>query len=374
MIRPTIAMVLGLTAMAPACVREGPSAMTAPGPTGAPTVRLARGMNLGDALDAPTEGAWGVVLSAPDFVAVKRAGFDHVRLPIRFNAHAGTLAPYAVDPEFFDRVDWAIRQALGAGLSIVLDFHHYEELMTDPDAHRDRFLAIWRQISERYKDQPATVVFELLNEPHNALVTSNWNALLADALGVVRATNPTRTVIVEGVFWASAKSLRDTLVVPDGDPNLVGSFHMYQPMLFTHQGAPWMSAEYQTQGVVFPGPPPTPITPVDAAHAVGWARGWFERYNREPADTNPSGINTITEQLDTARAWGDKHRLPVYMGEFGADDVADAASRAAWVKATRVEAERRGFGWAYWDDGGHFQALDRKTQEWLPYLKAALLD
>src|SRR5436309_823123 len=41
---------------------------------------LGRGMNLGNALDAPNEGAWGVRLKAEYFVAIKDAGFQTVRL------------------------------------------------------------------------------------------------------------------------------------------------------------------------------------------------------------------------------------------------------------------------------------------------------
>ena len=353
---------------------EGQAHTTARLAPAAENPRLLKGVNLGNALDAPTEGAWGVVLDAADFAAVKRAGFDHVRLPVRFGAHAAAAPPFSVDRAFFDRVDWAIDQALTNHLAVVVDFHHYEELTADPEAHRARFVAIWKQIAERYQGRPAAVAFELLNEPNDALTADRWNEILPEALAVVRATNPTRLVVVEGVFWASAKNLRDTLVVPEGDPNLEGSFHMYQPILFTHQGADWMGREYQTRGVVFPGPPASPIQPVAAANDVDWVRHWFERYNRQPAATNPSGVGTIVEQLDMARAWAERHHLPVYMGEFGADDVGDPASRAAWTRTTRVEAERRGFGWAYWDDGGSFRALDRTTHEWQPYLKAALLE
>jgi endoglucanase len=344
---------------------------TAPG---AATWPLRRGVNFGNALDAPSEGEWGVVLGAADFTAVKKAGFDHVRLPVRFSAHAAAAPPYTVDRAFFERVDWAIAQALENGLAIIVDFHHYMELMTDPDANRDRFLGIWKQIAERYRGQPDRVSFELLNEPNGALTTDKWNAMSAAALAIVRATNPTRAVVLEGVFWASAKNLRDTLALPSGDPNVIGSFHMYQPMLFTHQGAPWMGPEYQTRGVVFPGPPARPLAPVTGAGAVSWARRWFERYNTAPAADNPSGPSAITEQLDMASSWQAAHHLPVYMGEFGANDESDADSRARWTRATRVEAERRGFDWAYWDDGGSFRALDRATHEWNPSLKAALLD
>lgn len=349
-----------------------PAPVAAPqGPPGKP--RLARGMNLGNALEAPNEGDWGVVLDEADFPRIHDGGFDHVRLPVRFSGHAAADSPYAIDGAFMARVDWAVSHALAANLAVIVDLHHYEELMKDPDGQADRFVGLWKQVAEHYRNAPEAVCFELLNEPTGALTADKWNALLARTLATVRATNPTRTVIVEGVDWGSAKNLRDTLRVPD-DPAIVASFHMYQPMLFTHQGASWMGPEFQTTGVRFPGPPPEPLTPVSAAQDPGkeWVRDWFDRYNREPTATNPSGPSTIAEQLDMAAAFQRAHHVPVYMGEFGAIDHADTPSRVGWIRTTRVEAERRGFGWAYWDDGADFKVFDRSKGAWLPEVYAAL--
>src|SRR5690242_20721225 len=53
------------------------------------TADLRRGISFGDAMDAPNEGDWGWKISASDFVAVRQAGFDHVRVPMRISAHAG---------------------------------------------------------------------------------------------------------------------------------------------------------------------------------------------------------------------------------------------------------------------------------------------
>jgi endoglucanase len=217
------------------------------------------------------------------------------------------------------------------------------------------------------------VVFELCNEPTGKLTAPLWNQLLAETLAAVRLSNPTRTVVLEGVFWASAQNLRDSLKIPRNDPYLVGSFHMYQPMLFTHQGAEFMPPEYETQGVVFPGPPPQPLEPGPNAKNKSWVREWFKHYNEEPADRNPSGPATIVDQLDMASAFAERSHLPVYMGEFGAIDGADPRSREAWIRATRTEAERRGFGWAYWDDGSRFKIYDRASGKWNQSLEAALL-
>jgi endoglucanase len=330
-------------------------------------------MNLGNAMDAPNEGDWGPVLAESDFVAMREAGFDHIRLPVRFDTHARPDPPYTLDPGFLDRVDWAIDQALRNNLAIIVDMHHYEPMEKTPDTERPRFLALWRQVAARFRSRPDSVVFEVLNEPNSAMTANKWNPILADAIKIIRASNPTRLVIAEGVEWASAKNLRDTLDIPEGDPNIIGSFHMYQPILFTHQGGQWMGPEFQTKGLVFPGPPPKPVQPVEAARNTGWTKSWFDKYNADPPDTNPGGPFTIREQLGMAQAWQDEHHLPVYMGEFGAIKNADDRSRETWLRMTRQEAEKHGFGWAYWDDAGDFMAYDRGGHSWVPYLKSALL-
>ncbi len=53
---------------------------------------LGRGVNFGNAFDAPSEGEWGVVLQEEYFQAAKDAGFDSIRLPVRWSAHAMTAA------------------------------------------------------------------------------------------------------------------------------------------------------------------------------------------------------------------------------------------------------------------------------------------
>lgn len=60
--------------------------------------RLGRGINLGNALDAPAEGVWGVVLQSEYFQTIRQAGFDSVRLPVRWSAHAGKEPPTPSTP------------------------------------------------------------------------------------------------------------------------------------------------------------------------------------------------------------------------------------------------------------------------------------
>ena len=100
--------------------------------------KLGRGINLGNALEAPQEGAWGVRLKPEYFKAIKEAGFDTVRLPVKWSAHAEADSPYTLDEKFAQRVDWAIDQALANHLNIIVNVHHYNEMDSNPERHLRR--------------------------------------------------------------------------------------------------------------------------------------------------------------------------------------------------------------------------------------------
>lgn len=339
-----------------------------------PLPGFSKGINLGNCLDAPSEGAWGTRISEKHFEMAARAGFDHVRLPVRFTTpeRSEVQAPHTIRPEFFARVDWALDQAAAHGLSIILDVHHFEEIHKEPHAQKARLYALWRQISERYAGRPSQVAFEILNEPNGALEPAIVNEITAEALRIIREKNPTRIVFANCYFWANAERLHE-LVLPANDPNVVAQFHMYQPILFTHQGAPWMEPFYQTRGVIFPGPPRAPTTPVNAS-GQSWVLDWFHAYDTLPFAQNPSGPRAVFEHFDHAARYAKATGKRVYLGEFGAIDVADPQSRANYLWLVRTEAERRGIGWALWDDGGKFKAMNPQQGVWNQSLQSALFD
>lgn len=325
-------------------------------------------------MDAPKEGAWGIKLSAEHFKMAKQAGFDHVRLPVRFSAHTEATPPYKLTEALLLRVDWAVNQALGLGLSIVIDIHHWAEIYEEPEANRAKFIEIWKQVATRLKGRPPEVVFELLNEPRRNLTAALWNEFSAEAVKAIRTISPTRDIMIEGVDFASAKELRDTLRVPENDPHIIGSFHHYAPILFTHQGTDSIGPEYGTKGIVYPGPPAVPVVPVKEAMGVKWISDWIEKYNSTPADTNPCSPTVITQELERAKTWARKTGLRVYMGEFGANEFVDKASRIRWLRFIREEAEKRGIGWGLWNMFSGFAIGDAKAGGGFdPDLKAALM-
>jgi len=303
--------------------------------------RFGRGINLGNALEAPNEGEWGVTLKAEYFQKIHAAGFDSVRIPVRWAAHAEESAPYRIDPKFFDRVDWAVHQSLDNGLIPIVNMHHYDGLMDDPERYRERFVALWKQIAEHYAGYPPTLVLELLNEPHNKFTADIWNSVAADALATVRKSNPTREIVIGPVMWNSINELGG-LQLPESDRHITATVHYYNPFQFTHQGAD------------FVGP--------DAQKWLGtkWTGSDSER-------------QAVRRDFDTAILWAVKNRRPMYLGEFGSFNKADIASRARWTTFIAAEAQRRKMSFAYWEFCSSFGAYDPQTDQWIEPLKNALL-
>ena len=131
-----------------------------------PPFPIRRGVNLGNALEAPDEGDWGYRIEPGHLAAIADAGFDGVRLPVRWDAHADASSPYGINDAFLDRVDQVVAAALLHGLKLQLNCHHYDALFAAPATETQRFLGIWRQIAEYFSATPPGLIFELLNEPN----------------------------------------------------------------------------------------------------------------------------------------------------------------------------------------------------------------
>ena len=293
---------------------------------------LGRGVNFGNALDGPSEGAWGVRLTEELFDAAKAAGASTIRLPVRFSNHAAATRPYLLDATFMRRIDWAVEAARLRGMRIVLDMHHHRQLDGDPlDAGEfavdagiveERFTAIWRQLAERYRTQPEGVLFELYNEPHGAMTASRWNRLLAVTLAGIRAVDTTRYIIIGPAGWNSASQLA-LLVLPPLDERLIVTIHDYEPFEFTHQGAEWAGLQDRI-GV-------SCCTDAQVARMVA--------------------------PLDEAVRWRETWHRPLWVGEFGSYGKGPIDSRLRYTRAARAAMEARGMTWGLLGIRGRFRLL-----------------
>ncbi len=335
--------------------------------------RLRRGVNLANWLEAPPDDDWGASYSDADLRRIRTEGFDHIRFPVSWNYHTGPAPDYRIDPAFLRRVDEMVDAALRRNLGVILNLHHFDDLIADPDLEGDRFVAIWAQLARHYRTRPAGLVFELLNEPRDPFSGEIMNELYARALAAIRGVPSGRTVLVGVPDFASPDRLAD-LRLPEDERNVIVSVHNYAPHLFTHQGAHWAMPNAATLGVQYPGPPRQPLLPhPDAlAYSPGWTARWLLDYNRLPADLNPSGPIAFQPRLRRAAAYAEWSGRPVRLSEFGAMADVDPASRARYLADVRRTAEELGMGWTLWDWNAFFRYWDPDRQRALPGLRNAL--
>jgi endoglucanase len=274
------------------------------------------------------------------FKMIKDAGFNHVRIPIHPYRSAMDTVNYTINPNFFTNLDWAVKNALAAGLLVIIDQHEYNSMARNPLGKRDMFLSMWQQIADHYKDYPNEVLFEVLNEPNGELTSDIWNKLLAEALKIIRKSNPDRTVILGPISWYQINYL-DQLVLPENDRNIIVTIHYYSPMQFTHQGASWSPQTKDLSGIKWNG--------------------------------TPEEKKAITDDFEKAKKWSEKHNRPIFLGEFGAYDKGDMDSRVRWTSFVSRECEKMGWSWAYWQFDSDFIVYNVPEEHWVEPILHALI-
>lgn len=333
--------------------------------------KFMRGANLGNYLEAPPDQNWGARYTVDDFVHIRAEGFDHVRLPIAWHHYTGPGPEFKLAEAIYAKADFLVTNALRHELNVIVNLHHFNEFSRDPAGQKEKFYAIWRQVAAHYAAFPDGVAFELLNEPMGAATTTLLTPIYAEAIRVIRQTNPHRAIFVGPGKWNSIDELGD-LKLPDDDDNLVVTVHCYDPFFFTHQGATWAGPDTRLTGIVFPGPATTPLVPDSSLALNPQVRDWIRRYNTLPTDQNPSSVLAFRGRLRKARQWSEYYGRPVHVGEFGCYEKADPQSRARFYAAFRQTLDGLGLGWAMWDWKAGFKYWDDTTGQPAPGMHEAL--
>ncbi len=291
-----------------------------------------------------------------DFKLVKSLGFDHVRLSINPEPLMLKGAPETLDPAAIARLDKTVAEITGTGLVAVLDIHPempYVEALGQGKEPAAKFLTFWTTFATHFaKTDPDKVYFEVLNEPHME-DSYRWAGIQSKAVPAIRMVAPKHTIIATGNHWGGVDGLLE--LEPVRDDNVIYSFHDYDPMTFTHQGASWSSGYLKTlRGV------PYPVKPMDVAQLAAAASDEQAKAELTKYGEQRWNAERVDKEVATAAAWGSQHGVPVWCGEFGVYTAfSDPASRALWLHDMRVALEAHGIGWSMWDYQGSFSLVTK---------------
>ena len=290
-------------------------------------------------------------MSAGDMRALKAAGFDHVRLSINPALLIASPKTGTLRAEPMAQLDKTVGQLLDAGLNVLLDIHAEEDWkagLTHGDDGASNLYAFWGNFAAHYaKSDPERVFFEVLNEPSMDDLY-RWEGIQDRAVAAIRRVAPRHTIIATAAAWGHQDGL--LAMEPVRDENVIYTFHDYDPMWFTHQGATWSTTSWAfTHGVPYPSTPEN-ILPVLNQEPDERVRLELERYGED--QWGPARVQT---EVDAIAKWAAERNVPLYCGEFGAfKDHSDPQMRAAWINDTRSALESRQIGWAMWDYDGNF--------------------
>lgn len=303
---------------------------------------LARGVNITHWFRFPPrtdDAGLRFYLDDAAIAALHRAGFTFVRL--------------AVQPELLEAAPGRLRLLVQvvarlqrAGLAVVLGPHPTTWHLEQSSADRDRLLGFWRRVAPALRPLDPRLTFpEILNEPVFAEAPQAWAALQDATLATVRTALPDATVVLTGADWGGVDGL--LALRPVVDPNVIYSFHFYEPQELTALAAYRPGLDRAALARL-----PFPMDP--AGDPAGCRAA-----SDSTADAATRGVigfvcgmrwdaARVGARIEQAAAWGRAHHAALLLGEFGASRALNAPARLAWLAAVRLACAQRGIGWALW--------------------------
>lgn len=137
------------------------------------------GINLGNTLEScgnwinPNGGvkgyetAWGSPQITEEMIkGYAECGFGVLRIPVAWSNLMGE--DYTINPDYMARVkeitDWTLESGMYAIVNIHYDNGWWTKFPTDKDECMKKYVRIWEQITENFKDYDHRLMFESLNE------------------------------------------------------------------------------------------------------------------------------------------------------------------------------------------------------------------
>ncbi|RKM58052.1 glycosyl hydrolase family 5 [Butyrivibrio sp. X503] len=308
------------------------------------------GVNLGGWLSQcdHTKERYDFFITESDIEVIKSWGMDHIRVPVDYDLVEDAQGNYKEDG--FAYIQKAIEWCKKNKLNMVLDLHKTfgysfdsgegELGFFEKKEYQDRFYKLWEQFAIRFGKNDNMLAFELLNEVTKKEYCEIWNDVSRECITRIRKISPNIKILVGGYYNNSIEALKD--LAEPYDDNIVYNFHCYEPLIFTHQGAPWIK-EMDTEFRM----------PFDSTY------GQYIEFNNKHLDHITGDMSAFDKEamfgpeffdryLAEAVKVAEERNVMLYCGEYGVIDRATPEDALKWYKVICKTFDKYGIGRAAW--------------------------
>jgi len=290
-------------------------------------------------------------------------GLLGIRFPIdldlyvedRLNVLNGTKKKIVIEPMLYTLLDSMNNWTKRYGLSLTIDYHAYDgsynrAASKDPK-FREAVSSLWRVVAQHFvHEKREDLFFELTNEPCLSLPEgeyidqADWTLLAQMMIDSIRRVDKTRPIIFGDTKWYSLDEL--VLNKPLKDKYVIYSFHMYDPFIFTHQGASWTNMGTM-KNIPFPYSPERWSTEFRDFGIIdgtpGWVKDQVKRYYQE------GNKQHIKNRLAKVKNWAYDNNVPLICNEWGAlPNTAKIEDLNAYFKTMGEIFREMDISWQIW--------------------------
>ena len=290
------------------------------------------------------ETAWDNPVVTKEMIqAVKNAGFNAIRIPIRWQCHITNSDEMSIDPLWIARIKTVVGWCLDNDLKVIINAHHEKWLESRPyyqykEENCNKLKLLWTNIASEFANYDSRLAFAGTNEVQdnwkdpnneNLEVQNAYNQTFVTAVRATGGNNAKRHLIVQTYTCNPWFGINGGFIIPtdlDGNGNNYMSveFHYYQP---------W-------------------------SYAGDCTNDYWGNFNKDTSDKPTDDENTMTDFFNqVVNTWSNKG-LGIVIGEWGVTDHYKSDSEkdkvhenmTYYCKFLTKEAHERGFSTFVWDN------------------------